>query len=55
MKKATVKFQLVRDGELYNMLYDKHYEATEAGQMLVYCGWIKAFSVVPVKTIWLKA
>jgi len=55
MKKETVQFQLVRDGELYQTVYDRHYEAYTIGQMLIDCGWIKVFYVQPIKAIWLKA
>ena len=55
MKKTTVKFQLVRDGELYSTLYDRFYDARLAGEQLVDCGWIKIFSIIPIKAIWLKA
>ena len=49
----TTKWQLVRDGELYTTLYDRMYEAKEAGEMLVKCGWIKEFDIVPNKARWI--
>jgi hypothetical protein len=54
MKKVSVKFQLIRDGELYNTVYDKKYEAENVGDMLIKCGWIKEYQVVPNNAIWLK-
>ncbi len=54
MKKATMKYQLVRDSELYTTLYDRVLDAIKTGIELKECGWIKEFSVVPIKAIWIK-
>ena len=55
MKKATVKYQLIRDGELYSTVYDRKMDAWQAGQGLVASGWIKGYQIIPNKAIWLKA
>ena len=55
MKKATVKFQLIRDSETYNTVYDRFMDARQVGESLVESGWIKEYSVKPVTAIWLKA
>jgi len=55
MKKATVKYQLERDGELYPTLYDRFHEAMKFGEMLVQCGWIKSYEIRPKKAVWIKA
>jgi len=54
MKKSTVKYQLIRDGELYNTVYNHSFEAAEAGQLLIECGWIKSYDIKPIQVIWLK-
>ena len=55
MRKATVKYQLIRDGDHYNAVYDLWREAETAGRELIACGWITKFIIVPVRAIWLKA
>lgn len=52
--KATVKFQLERDGELYNQVFDLAREAKEYAESLVSCGYIKDYKVIPVKAVWIK-
>ena len=52
--KATTKYQLIRDGDRYDTVYDHKYEAENIGGELVSCGFIHAFIVVPVKAVWLK-
>lgn len=53
--KATVKFQLERDGEHYNQVFDRAYEARDYAEKLVSCGFIQTYKVIPVKAVWLKA
>ncbi len=57
MKKmrAIIKWQLIRDGELYSTVYDTLYDAIAAGEMLRNCGWITEYRSVPIKAVWLKA
>ena len=55
MKKATVKYQLIRDGELYGTVYDRKMDAWQAGQGLIAAGWIKEFKIIPNKAIWIRA
>lgn len=52
--KVTTKYQLIRDGELYNTVYDKKYEAEAIGRELVDCKLISHFEVKPIKAAWLK-
>jgi hypothetical protein len=52
--KRTTKFQLVRDGELVNTVYDLAREARDIGEQLIVCGWIKTYQVIPIKAVWLK-
>jgi hypothetical protein len=53
-KKKTTKYQLVRNGELYNTVYDTLSEAEQVGRNLMECGFIQDFYVKPCKAIWVN-
>jgi hypothetical protein len=55
MKRATIKWQLIRDGELYNTVYDSLYDAIKIGYELKQTGFIRDYHAVAVKAIWLSA
>ncbi len=54
MKKSTVKYQLLRDGEYCNTVWDTFSEARIAGMDLISCGWISKFIIVPTRAIYLR-
>jgi len=53
--KTALKYQITRDGELSNIVYNTFSEAADAGRELIQIGWIKSFAVRPVRAVWLKA
>ena len=55
MKKQSIKYQLIRDKEIYPTVYDTITEAMTIGELLQKCGWIAECRVIPIKAIWLKA
>ena len=53
--KLSTKYQLVRDGELSNAVYNTHREACQNGDYLIDAGFIHAYEVKPVNATWLTA
>jgi len=53
--KASLKYQITRDGEVFNRVYNTFSEAADAGRELLNIGWIKSFEVRPVRAVWLRA
>ena len=54
MGKTSLKYQIIRDGEYSNTVYNSFDEARIEGMYLINCGWISKFAIVPVRAIWLK-
>ena len=50
--KLTTKYQLIRDGELYDTLYDRAIDAIQAGEALLMSGWISTYKLQPKKALW---
>jgi hypothetical protein len=51
--KKTVKYQIERDGETIGGVFDRKYDAENTGKILINCGFIKEYRVVPIKASWL--
>jgi hypothetical protein len=47
------KYQLKRDGILYEKVYNRKWEAKLAGDILLDAGWIKEYEIVPIIANWL--
>jgi len=52
--KSTKKYQLIRDGELFNRVYDYKWEAAFAGIELQKMGLIKDWKIYHAVANWLR-